>query len=424
MKYRFLLILTAFAPSLFGQIMTVTVDQDNFLVCPDQVVEVNATRSTTLNNSVAFNGTSQYIEIPNDPAFNIGTSSFSVEFWVLTNDMSNTEYLAVYRNTAGHGWAVFKNASGTVGFAARDNTGNFDFVFGALSQIDDGNWHHIAVTWNRGTTTATLYVDGGYENSKNMNVGGDISHTEDISLGYGISPTTGSPTYLNGEIDEFRIWSEERSSGDIQTYMSNHLNPTSFPTLAVNFDFNELVANDGWYDCAAGITAPFGSNSPTVNIASGPSMTFNFAYTWTNTSGNTQNGSNYQKSFRAKDTVVVEVGYCKYYCTDTFYVEIAQCDTVKDPRDVAAVFAPSAFTPNGDTKNDFYIVKANAITYFEMQVYNRDGNILFHSKDINTGWDGSFENRQCSEGVYIAQIMYRDIEGMEYIKYQYFSLMR
>jgi len=51
----------------------------------------------------------------------------------------------------------------------------------------------------------------------------------------------GSPTYLNGEIDEFRIWNEERSSGDIQTYMSTHLNPASFSTLAVNFDFNELL---------------------------------------------------------------------------------------------------------------------------------------------------------------------------------------
>ena len=296
-------------------------------------------------------------------------------------------------------------------------------MFGTISQIDDGGWHHIAVTWNRGGVT-TLYIDGGYETQKTLNVGGDISHTGDITLGYGVSPTTGNATYLNGEIDEFRIWSEARSSGDIATYMSTHLNPSSFPTLAVNFDFNELSNADDWYDCAGGISAPTGTSVPSVNQAGGPSMTFNFAYTWTNTSGNTQNGANYQKSFLKEDTVVVEAGYCKYLCTDTFYVEIADCDTVKDPRDVAAVFAPTAFTPNGDTKNDYYIVKANAISYFEMQVYNREGNILFHSKDINTGWDGSFENRQCTEGVYIAQIMYRDNEGMEHVKYQQFSLMR
>ena len=89
MKYRFLLLLTAFAPALFGQsLMTVTVDKDNFIVCPSEVVEVNASRSSILNNSLDFNGSSDYLEIPNNAAFNIGTTSFTVEFWVLTNDMS------------------------------------------------------------------------------------------------------------------------------------------------------------------------------------------------------------------------------------------------------------------------------------------------------------------------------------------------
>ena len=94
MKYRILFLLTAFAPALFGQqIMTVSVDQDNFIVCPDDIVQVSASRSTTLNNSLDFNGSSEFLEIPNNPAFNIGTTSFSIEFWVLTNDMSNLEYL-------------------------------------------------------------------------------------------------------------------------------------------------------------------------------------------------------------------------------------------------------------------------------------------------------------------------------------------
>ena len=424
MKNSLLLLFAFVSPALFAQVMTVSVDQDNFLVCPDEVVEVVASRSTTANNSLQFDGATDYLEIPNNAAFNNGTNSFTVEFWVLTNNTTNTEYLAVYRNATGQGWAIFKNGNGTVGFAARDNAAAFDFVFGNITSIDDGAWHHIAVTWNRGTTTATLYIDGGFETSKNFGVGGDISHTDAITLGYGISPTTGSPTYLNGEIDEFRIWNEERSSGDIQTYMSTHLNPASFSTLAVNFDFNELTDADGWEDCAAGIVAPNGSATPSVNIMGGPAMTFNFAYSWTNTSGNTQSGSVYQKTFTRNDTVVVEAGYCKYYCTDTVYIALAECDTLRDPRDVAAVFAPSAFTPNGDTKNDVYLVKANAITYFEMQIYNRDGNILFHSKDIKTGWNGTFNDKSCYEGVYIAQIMYRDADGVEFIKYQQFSLMR
>lgn len=154
-------------------------------------------------------------------------------------------------------------------------------------------------------------------------------------------------------------------------------------------------------------------------------MTFNFAFSWdVLVSGNTQAGANFQGFFDESDTLLVRAGYCKYESMDTVFVTALDCDTLTDPRDVAAVFAPTAFTPNGDTKNDYYIVKANAITYFEMQVYNRLGNILFYSKDINTGWDGTFEDQRAYEGVYVAKIIFRDVEGNEFVKYQQFSLMR
>ena len=98
MKNTLLLLFAFISPALFAQVMTVTVDQDNFLVCPDEIVEVVAARSTTSNNSLQFDGSSDYLEIPNNAAFNIGTTSFSVEFWVLVNTTSGLEYLSVYRN--------------------------------------------------------------------------------------------------------------------------------------------------------------------------------------------------------------------------------------------------------------------------------------------------------------------------------------
>lgn len=412
------------APSWAQSIMGVVVDQDQWDVCPDQVVDVLATRTPVTNNSLKFNGTNQYLEIPNDPAMNIGTGNFTVEFWFSSNTSNTTEYLAVYRDPASVGWAILKTNFGYIGFAARDGAGSFDFYFANTTKVDDGNWHHVAISWDRtGTGTMDMYIDGGYEGSKTMNVGGDISHNSSLMLGYGVN-FSGNPVYLNGDMDEFRIWNEARTSGDIQTLMSTHLNPASFATLGINFDFNELVSTDGWYDCVAGITAPSSTDEPTINLMGGPFTNFNFAYTWTNTSGNTQNGATYQKTFNQDDTVIVSVGYCKYLTTDTVFVNVLDCDTVVDPRDVAAVFAPSAFTPNGDTRNDTYTVKANAISYFDMTIYNRLGNILFHSRDINTGWNGTFEDVYCREGVYVAKIIYRDIDGVEYVKYKEFTLMR
>lgn len=408
----------------YGQVMTVSVDDDSWAVCPTDVVNVNVSRTTPLNNSITVNGSSTYFEIPGSANTTFGTTSFSVEFWVNLNSVTQLTYLAFNRNATNVGWAIYVSQNGYVGFGVRDVNGSFDNVSGNISAINDGTWHHVAMTWDRGTTTATIYVDGGFETSKNISLG-DITSNAPTYLGYGLSFFTGAPVYANGDFDEFRLWSEARSPGDIQTYMSTHLNPSSFSTLAQNFDFNEVTSANGWEDCVAGFSVSDGTNAPSINSAGGPPMTFNFAYTWnTLVTGLSQNGPNFQETFNADDTVVVSTGYCKYEVFDTVYVTALDCDTLTDPRDVAAVFAPTAFTPNGDEKNDYYIVKANAISYFEMQVYNRMGNILFYSKDINTGWDGTFEDKTCYEGVYVAKIIYRDLEGVEYVKYQQFSLMR
>ena len=416
--------MVVFSAATFGQVMTVSVDDDSWEVCPTDVVNVNVSRTTPLNNSISVNGSSTYFEIPGSANTTFGTTSFSVEFWVNLNSVTQLTYLAFNRNATNVGWAIYVSQNGYVGFGVRDVNGSFDNMNGNISAINDGSWHHIAMTWDRGTTTATIYVDGGFETSKNISLG-DITSNAPTYLGYGLSFFTGAPVYANGDFDEFRLWSEARSSGDIQTYMSTHLNPSSFSTLAQNFDFNEVVSANGWEDCVAGFTVSDGTNAPSINAAGGPTMTFNFAYTWnTLVSGLSQSGPNFQETFDADDTILVSTGYCKYEAFDTVYVTALDCDTLTDPRDVAAVFAPTAFTPNGDEKNDYYIVKANAISYFEMQVYNRLGNILFYSKDINTGWDGTFDNSTCYEGVYVAKIIYRDLEGIEYVKYQQFSLMR
>ena len=49
---------------------------------------------------------------------------------------------------------------------------------------------------------------------------------------------------------------------------------------------------------------------------------------------------------------------------------------------------PSAFTPNGDGHNDVLYVRGGGFLTFEFQVFNRYGEEMFDSKDINEGWDG------------------------------------
>ena len=74
--------------------------------------------------------------------------------------------------------------------------------------------------------------------------------------------------------------------------------------------------------------------------------------------------------------------------------------------DNSYLFVPDAFTPNGDGKNDVLYVRANAVDEFYFALYNRWGQKVFETRDLNTGWDGFFQGRKSSPDVfgYILQL--------------------
>jgi gliding motility-associated-like protein len=52
------------------------------------------------------------------------------------------------------------------------------------------------------------------------------------------------------------------------------------------------------------------------------------------------------------------------------------------------LYVPNTFSPNGDGVNDVFKAEGDGITKFEMMVYDRWGQMVFYSTDINKGWDG------------------------------------
>lgn len=77
-------------------------------------------------------------------------------------------------------------------------------------------------------------------------------------------------------------------------------------------------------------------------------------------------------------------------------------------------FIPSAFTPNGDGLNDLFYVKANFDPVnFEMTIMSRNGDLLFHSRDMSIGWDGKLHGNTLPHGMYVYIIKYKDHEGKD-----------
>lgn len=78
----------------------------------------------------------------------------------------------------------------------------------------------------------------------------------------------------------------------------------------------------------------------------------------------------------------------------------------------ADIIVPSAFTPNGDGKNDVarpITVGITKLNYFS--IYNRWGQMVFSTTDTRKGWDGNFSGVAQASGTYVYQALGTDAVG-------------
>ena len=89
----------------------------------------------------------------------------------------------------------------------------------------------------------------------------------------------------------------------------------------------------------------------------------------------------------------------EYFClnTDTVVVE---------DRCLPVVFAPSIFTPNGDSRNDSFKITVRHVKNLEIRIYNRWGERVFYSPEIDPPWDGRVNNFIYSPALYRYHISY------------------
>ncbi len=86
----------------------------------------------------------------------------------------------------------------------------------------------------------------------------------------------------------------------------------------------------------------------------------------------------------------------------------------------------NAFSPNGDGQNDEFSLRKYADIFHlkQMDIFNRWGQKVFSSNDINTGWDGTFNGKPQEIGAYIFQATILDYDGEEHLLKGNVSLIR
>jgi gliding motility-associated-like protein len=91
-----------------------------------------------------------------------------------------------------------------------------------------------------------------------------------------------------------------------------------------------------------------------------------------------------------------------------------------------SIYVPNAFTPNGDGTNDYFRIygKLNSLSYLEIQIFDRWGELVFRSNDLNFAWDGTFRGAMETPAIFIWQLNLTFINGHSEYKKGSLTLIR
>ncbi|MBI5914495.1 MAG: PKD domain-containing protein [Bacteroidetes bacterium] len=91
-------------------------------------------------------------------------------------------------------------------------------------------------------------------------------------------------------------------------------------------------------------------------------------------------------------------------------------------------YLPNAFTPNEDTKNDYFAGTGvtRGIIDFKMEIWNRYGQKIFETTDVNEPWNGQVNNdgRLAQNGVYVCVVTFTGPRGEPFEYKGYATLVR
>ncbi len=193
----------------------------------------NAYFSKGAGKALLFNGSNSNVRIGN-----LGSipQKGCVEFWMKANTTSGTKILfsSSGLNNNWKGVNIYQSNSSLYLVIGNDN-GTTYTSYTITSNTDYGKWHHVAVSWDLTINQVWTYFDGIVNTNGNYNPYWPSSFSE-VRLGNGYNSSSGY--YFSGEIDELRIWSENRSAANIKNnFKQAILMPT--PALMGLWGFNE-----------------------------------------------------------------------------------------------------------------------------------------------------------------------------------------
>jgi hypothetical protein len=168
------------------------------------------------------------VYVPDNAQLNFGYGDFTVEAWVNTTVNEQRTIAAKYDGTAPDWRITITDDAGYVGRvrATIEDPNRSDF-YGPDIRVDDGNWHHVVVVFDR-AVAVRIYVDGVAKETASPTAG-SLSNTAPLRIGGSV----GFPP-LNGTADEVAVYGYALAPARIRAHFatgySDYNSATSYAT--------------------------------------------------------------------------------------------------------------------------------------------------------------------------------------------------
>lgn len=168
--------------------------------------------------SLAFNGSTAYVNIPANSILEPASGNFSIMFWLKGTTVGNGMIYSEYVGVNGDYVFMRVNGSGTVDAVFQGQHGG---PSGALSTtvVTDGSWHLIVAVFTSGVTS--IYTDGVLENTSVDTTGVPVSPGLAVNIG---TFQNGSGQFYTGNIDEVGLYNRALTGTEI-TSLKNQTHP-------------------------------------------------------------------------------------------------------------------------------------------------------------------------------------------------------
>jgi len=198
----------------------------------------NANAPMFNSHSVLFNGSSNYLVV-DTVAGNIDTDKGTYSTWIKFNGATsiNGQIIKASVNSNNQVSMVYHNSSQKFYFTYKAG-GTTKRVEVATTEEGDGNWTHLAQTWDTAADELKGYINGSQVGST---VGSLGTFSGTIDKCYVGRNTLAADSYFKGYIDEVSVFSEVVSIADLY----NEGRPT-------DVEFSGLVGLEGYWRFAEG----------------------------------------------------------------------------------------------------------------------------------------------------------------------------